>query len=133
MWNYFSGVLLRHKLAFTLALLAVTGFMVYETSKIELSYDFAKILPDDDSSYVEYVRFKKQFGEDGNVMVIGFEDKDLFRLNKINDWYRLTDSIRGIQGIKGVMSITSLYKIVKNDSLEKFEFHPLLTRAFNNQ
>ncbi len=133
MWKYFSGVLLRHKLAFTLALLAVTGFMVYETSKIELSYDFAKILPDDDSSYVEYVRFKKQFGEDGNVMVIGFEDKDLFRLNKINDWYRLTDSIRSIQGIKGVMSITSLYKIVKNDSLEKFEFVPLVSHPFTNQ
>lgn len=133
MWKYFSGVLLRNKLAFTLALLAITGFMVFETMKIELSYDFAKILPDDDSSYVEYVRFKKQFGEDGNVMVIGFADKDLFRLNKINDWYRLTDSIRGIQGIKGVMSITSLYKIVKNDSLEKFEFKPLLTRTFTNQ
>ncbi|MCZ8285189.1 MAG: patched family protein, partial [Bacteroidia bacterium] len=107
--------------------------MAYETSKIELSYDFAKILPDDDSSYVEYVRFKKQFGEDGNVMVIGFEDKDLFRLNKINDWYRLTDSIKGIQGIKGVMSLTSLYKIVKNDSLEKFEFTPLITKPFSNQ
>lgn len=133
MWKYFAGLLLRHKLAFTLALLAITGFMAFETSKIELSYDFAKILPDDDSSYVAYMKFKKQFGEDGNVMVIGFEDKDLFRLNKINDWYRLTDSIKGIQGIKGVMSVTSLYKIIKDDSLEKFQFKPLLTRAFNNQ
>ncbi|MES2134379.1 MAG: MMPL family transporter [Bacteroidota bacterium] len=133
MWKYFSGVLLRHKLAFTLSLLLVTGFMAFETMKIELSYDFAKILPDDDSSYVEYVRFKKQFGEDGNVMVIGFEDKKLFQLNKLNDWYRLTDSIKGIQGIKGVMSVTSLYKITKDDSLEKFEFKPLLTHSFNNQ
>jgi predicted RND superfamily exporter protein len=107
--------------------------MGYETMKIELSYDFAKILPDDDSSYVEYVRFKKQFGEDGNVMVIGFEDKDLFKFKKLNDWYRLTDSIKSIQGIKGVMSVTSLYKIVKIDSLEKFEFKPLLTRAFHDQ
>lgn len=133
MWKYFAGLLLRHKLAFTLALLVITGFMAFETSKIELSYDFAKILPDDDSSYVAYMKFKKQFGEDGNVMVIGFEDKDLFRLNKINDWYRLTDSIKGIQGIKGVMSVTSLYKITKDDSLERFQFKPLLTRAFNNQ
>lgn len=133
MWKYFSGILLRHKLAFTLSLLLVTGFMAYETMKIELSYDFAKILPDDDSSYVEYVRFKKQFGEDGNVMVIGFEDKKLFELNKLNDWYRLTDSVKGIQGIKGVMSVTSLYKISKDDSLEKFDFKPLLTHSFNNQ
>lgn len=133
MWKYFSGILLRHKLAFTLSLLLVTGFMAYETMKIELSYDFAKILPDDDSSYVEYVRFKKQFGEDGNVMVIGFEDKKLFELNKLNDWYRLTDSVKGIQGIKGVMSVTSLYKISKDDSLEKFDFKPLITHSFNNQ
>ena len=94
MWKYFSSILLRNKLAFTLALLLITAFMGFETSKIELSYDFAKILPDDDSSYVEYVRFKKQFGEDGNVMVIGFEDKKLFQLTKLNDWYNLTDTIK---------------------------------------
>jgi predicted RND superfamily exporter protein len=133
MWKYFSGILLRNKLAFTLALLLITAFMGFETSKIELSYDFAKILPDDDSSYVEYVRFKKQFGEDGNVMVIGFEDKQLFQLTKLNDWYNLTDTIKNIQGIKGVMSITSLFKIVKNDSLEKFEFLPVVSHPFYNQ
>ncbi len=133
MWKYFSGILLRNKLAFTLALLLITAFMGFETSKIELSYDFAKILPDDDSSYVEYVRFKKQFGEDGNVMVIGFEDKKLFQLSKLNDWYKLTDTIKNIQGIKGVMSLTSLFKIVKNDSLEKFEFLPVVNHSFYNQ
>lgn len=133
MWKYFSRILLRNKLAFTLSLLIITGFMVFETMKIELSYDFAKILPDDDSSYVEYLRFKKQFGEDGNVMVIGFEDKKLFELSKLNDWRKLTDTIKNIQGIKGVMSITSLYKITKNDSLEKFEFQPIVTHAFNDQ
>ena len=133
MWKYFSDILLRNKLAFTLALLLITAFMGFETSKIELSYDFAKILPDDDSSYVEYVRFKKQFGEDGNVMVIGFEDKQLFQLTKLNDWYKLTDTIKNIQGIKGVLSITSLFKIVKNDSLEKFEFLPVINHPFYNQ
>lgn len=133
MWKYFSGVLLRNKLAFTIGLLLVTAFMVFETLKIELSYEFAKILPDNDSSYIEYVNFKKQFGEDGNVMVIGFEDKKLFELQKINDWQKLTNDIKDIQGIKGVMSITSIFKIVKNDSLDKFEFAPIIKDPFKNQ
>ncbi len=133
MWKYFSGLLLRNKLAFTISLLIVTAFMAFETMKIELSYDFAKILPDTDSSYVEYLRFKKQFGEDGNVMVIGFEDKKLFELDKLNDWRKLTDSVKNIRGIKGVMSITSIYKIVKNDSLQKFDFVPIIKHPFYNQ
>jgi predicted RND superfamily exporter protein len=133
MWKYFAGLLLRNKLAFTLALLIISGFMTYETLKIELSYEFAKILPDNDSSYVEYLKFKKQFGEDGNVMVIGFEDKQLFKLQKINDWQKLTDTIKNIQGIKGVMSVTSIFKVVKNDSLRKFEFLPILQKPLTNQ
>lgn len=133
MWKYFSGALLRNKLAFTIGLLLVTAFMGFETSKIELSYEFAKILPDNDSSYVEYLNFKKQFGEDGNVMVIGFEDKKLFELQKINDWQKLSNDIKDIQGIKGVMSITSIFKIQKNDSLSKFEFLPIASEPFKNQ
>ncbi len=133
MWKYFAGLLLRNKLAFTLALLVVSGFMTYETLKIELSYEFAKILPDNDSSYVEYLKFKKQFGEDGNVMVIGFEDKDLFKLEKINDWQKLTNDIKNIQGIKGVMSVTSIFKVVKNDSLQKFEFLPIIEKPLSSQ
>lgn len=133
MWKYFSSVLLRNKLIFTISLLAITAFMVFETLKIELSYEFAKILPDDDSSYVEYLNFKKQFGEDGNVMVIGFKDQNLFQLQKINDWQKLTTDIKNIQGIKGVMSITSIFKVVKNDSLNKFEFLPIIQDPFKNQ
>lgn len=134
MWKKFSILLLRNKLAFTLVLLLGTVFMGYETSKIELSYDFAQILPDTDSTYIEYQQFKKQFGEDGNVMVIGFEDKNLFQLQKFNDWRKLGDDIKAIKGIKDVMSIPTIYNVVKNDSLQKLNFvkvldKPLITQA----
>ena len=79
MWKYFSGILLRNKLAFTIGVLLLTVFMGYEASKMQLSYEFAKILPDTDSTFIEYQNFKKKFGEDGNVMVMGFADKDLFQ------------------------------------------------------
>src|ERR1700741_1354339 len=98
MWKYFSGLLLRNKLAFTSVILLVTVFMAYKTSRIELSYEFAKILPDNDPTFIEYQNFKHQFGEDGNLMVIGIEDKNFFQLQKFNDWFKLSKDIKNIQG-----------------------------------
>ena len=133
MWKYFSSLLLRNKAIFTTVVLLITVFMGWETSRVELSYDFAQILPDNDSTFIQYQNFKKQFGEDGNVMVIGFEDKNLFEYEKFNDWYKLSRTIKNIQGIKDLMSIPTTYKIVKNDSLEKFDFVPLIQHPIKNQ
>jgi uncharacterized protein len=133
MWKYFAGLLLRNKIIFTVIVLGMTVFMGYKTSKTELSYDFAKILPDDDSSYIEYQNFKKYFGEDGNVMVIGFEDKNLFDYQKLSAWYKLSKKIKNIQGIKDLMSVPTVFKFIKNDSLQKFEFIPLIKGEIDNQ
>lgn len=133
MWKNFSALLLRNKLAFTIVLLLGTAFMGYETAQIELSYEFAKILPDDDSTYIEYQEFKKKFGEDGNVMVIGFKDKNLFQLEKFNDWYKLGNDIKNIKGIKEIMSIPTIYNVVRNDSLQKLDFLKILDNPVKTQ
>ncbi|MGZ4037551.1 MAG: efflux RND transporter permease subunit, partial [Bacteroidia bacterium] len=126
MWKYFSAVLLRNKLAFTIAILLVTVFMAMQAFHIEKSYEFPKILPDDDSTYMDYMDFKKQFGEDGNIMVVGFEDKDLFKVDKFNDLSALCKKIKTISGIKEVMSIATIYTAVRNDSLQKFDMVPVV-------
>ncbi len=133
MWKYFSGILLRNKIVFTTVVLLITAFMGYETSRVELSYDFAQILPNTDSTFIEYQNFKKYFGEDGNVMVMGFEDKNLFEYEKFKDWHELSKTIKNMQGIKDLMSVPTVFKFVKNDSLEKFEFIPLINGPIKNQ
>ena len=133
MWKYFSGILLRNKAVFTTVIMLITAFMGYKTSQVELSYDFAQILPNTDSTFIEYQNFKKLFGEDGNVMVMGFEDKNLFEYEKFKDWYELSNTIKKIQGIKDLMSVPTIFKFVKNDSLEKFEFVPLIKHPIKNQ
>jgi hypothetical protein len=133
MWKYFSGILLRNKLAFTIGVLLLTVFMGYEASKMQLSYEFAKILPDTDSTFIEYQNFKKKFGEDGNVMVMGFADKDLFQFEKSKDWTKLNNDLKNIQGVKAIMSLPTAYRLVKNDSLEKFDFVPLIQNPITSQ
>ncbi len=133
MWKYFSGLLLRNKAIFTTVVLLISAIMGYQTSKVELSYDFAQILPDTDSTFIEYQNFKKYFGEDGNVMVMGFEDKNLFQYQKFNDWYELSKTIKNIQGIKDLMSVPTTFKFMLNDSLQRFDFVPLIKHPIKNQ
>lgn len=133
MWSKFSSLLLRNRTAFTAVVIAITIFMGFEAYKMELSYEFAKILPEDDPTFIEYQKFKKQFGEDGNVMVLGFQDKEFFTLNKFNDWYHLSKAIKIISGIKEVLSVPTAYKLVRNDSLSKFDFVPLIVKIPRTQ
>ena len=74
---------------------------------------------------IVYENFKKQFGEDGTVLFIGIQDKNLFTLDKFNDWFDLSNKIRKIQGVEEVLSNTCLYRLQKNDSIKKFEFKPI--------
>jgi predicted RND superfamily exporter protein len=133
MWKVFSGILLRNKLSFSLVIGLLTIFMGYEASRMELSYEFAKILPDNDSTFIEYQSFKKQFGEDGNVMVLGFADSNLFQFQKFKDWHQLSKDLKAIQGVKDILSIPTVYKIVKNDSLSKFDFVPVINNPIASQ
>ncbi|MES2397048.1 MAG: MMPL family transporter, partial [Bacteroidota bacterium] len=133
MFRFFANKILRNKITFVIILGLITIFMGYRASKIQLSYDFAKVLPDDDVTYIEYENFKKMFGEDGNVMVVGLKDTNLYELEKFNDWFTLSDNIKNISGIKDVMSVTKLYNIHRNDSLGKFDFTPVLSKAPRTQ
>ena len=107
--------------------------MAYQALHMELSYEFAKILPDNDSTFIQYQEFKKQFGEDGNVMVIGFEDKNLYEFNKFRDWHLLSQEVKEIQGVRDLISVSTVYNLKANDSLQKFEFIPVVPKVVRDQ
>ena len=128
MWNKIAAHIIRFRLVWVALVLVSTIFMAYEASKIELSYQFARILPSSDPVEKEYQDFRKLFGEDGSVMVIGWQDPKIFELNRFRDWCKLSQKIKGTYGIKNVLSIANLQKVVKNDSLRRFEFEPALKK-----
>jgi len=133
MWGAIARIILRNRIVILLILLAITIFMGWQASKIELSYQFAKPLPQDDQAMLDYNSFKKMFGEDGNVMVIGLQDSNLFELSKFNYYYDLVNDIKQTNGIKQVLSVSNLYNIYKNDSLKKFQFLQIINKKPNSQ
>jgi hypothetical protein len=107
--------------------------MSWQATKIELTYEYPRILPSDDPTWIDYDNFKKMFGEDGSVMVIGLQDSNLYELNKFNDWYKLSEDIKKIEGIKELLSVAKLYNIQRNDSLSRFDFVPVMSRMPQTQ
>jgi predicted RND superfamily exporter protein len=133
MWNKIATCIIRYRLLWVALVLVSTAFMAYEASKIELSYNFARILPSSDPVEKEYQDFRKLFGEDGSVMVIGWQDPQLFEINKFRDWCKLSQQIRETEGIKNVLSLANVYKIVRNDSLTQFDFAPVIRQVPSTQ
>lgn len=122
MWKFIAHSILKNRIAYLVVLGLITVFFAFESSKIQLSYQFARTLPQTDSALIEYDDFLKRYGQDGTVMVIGFENSDVFELNTFNQWDRLYKQIKGIDGVKNVLCATNLYAIQRNDSLQKFDF-----------
>src|SRR6185436_11711531 len=133
MFLFISKFILRNRIPLLIFMGVVTVFFGYEATKIQLSYDFAKVLPETDKYFREYEKFKQQFGEDGSVLVIGVQDKDFFKLKKFNEWFTLGNEIKNIDGIEAVVSAANIYNITKNEEEKKFDLKPLVTHPLSSQ
>ncbi len=133
MWTYLVRIILRNRLGNLIIIALITAFMAYKCFDVQLSYEMAKMLPDSDSTSIEYNNFREKFGEDGSVLFVAIQDDKLFNLDEFNDWYDLTYRIKDIDGVEEVISIAKIYSLTKNDSLKKFELNPIITEKPKTQ
>lgn len=129
MWQLISRFILRNRVLLLIATGILTLFMLWFATRTELSHDFAKVIPSDDSDYIEYLKFKEEFGEDGNVLIIGFEHNNFFRKDIYKGIYVLTEVIKTLEGVEQVISISHLYQLKKNEVLNRFDFE-MISPAF---
>jgi uncharacterized protein len=127
MWRTISSIILRNRPVILLIIAAITIFLGFKAKDVKMSYQQSRMLPSTDYASVDYDDFKKMFGEDGNVMVIGVTNPDIFKLDEFNAWFDLGNDIRRINGIEEVASIARAINVIKNDSLHKFEFLPVVS------
>ena len=133
MWENSARIILRQRIAILIIIGLLTALMGYYSRFAEIRYDFAKMLPSDDSTFIEYENFKKLFGEDGNVLFAGITDKELYQLDHFNAWYDLGEKMKQLEGVEEVVSVARLYNLTRNDSLKKFDFLPILNRKPQSQ
>jgi predicted RND superfamily exporter protein len=133
MWQLFGTFIIRNRFWLLILIGVLTLFSVYETTKVQLTYDFAKVIPNDDTDYIAYMDFKKMFGEDGNVLVVGVQNEQLFQKDFFNDWYKLSADVERIEGVEKVVSLGNIYSLGKNDEKHQLELKPLLNKPFSTQ
>jgi hypothetical protein len=121
MWQKLGSFVLRYRIPLLVFLLASTAFMGYHASKIEMSYEFSRAIPTNNSKYKDYIAFKKQFGEDGNLFVVGIQSDKLFEKDIFNDYAILSAQLKKVTGVDNLLSVPGAVNLVKNDSTEKLQ------------
>ncbi|MCU0443060.1 MAG: MMPL family transporter [Bacteroidia bacterium] len=129
MWQKLGTFILRNRLWLLIALGVLTAAAGYEATKVQMQYDFAKAVPADDPDFVNYLAFKKTFGEDGSVLVVGIQTDRLFEQSFFNEWVNLTNQVKAIDGVEQILSLGNLYVLQKNDSLQSFKLAPIVKGA----
>lgn len=133
MWERIGTFVLRNRLKCLVALGLLAAFFGYHAGRVQLTYDFAKVIPADDPDLVDYLKFKQTFGEDGNILLAGVQTDKLFTKDFFNAWYRLSNEIERIEGVEKVVSLSKIYTLQRNDKKQKLELVPVLTHELNSQ
>ena len=128
-----SRIILRNRIFIIVLISVITALMAFEAQSVKLSYDNSSLLSETDSVMIEYRSFKKQYGEDGNVLMVGIKTPDIFRYDQFVAWYDLGNSIRAIDGVQDVISITRGINLIKNEVIHQFDYAPLVIRRPKTQ
>jgi len=125
MWHDIAAFIIKFRIALLIILLASTGIMGYFAAQVKISYDFTSAVPTDNPKYIEYQNFRKQFGEDGNLMVIGIQTKDFFSPDFFHDYAILARDIDSVPSVENVLSIPWAFTLDKDTVTQKLKARPI--------
>jgi uncharacterized protein len=121
MWERLGQFILKYRLPLLLILAIITAMMGYWASKVRLSYEGARAIPVDHPKYKAYQEFRKKFGEDGNLLVIGIQTDKLFEKKLFNNYALLQRNLKTHDGVEDVIAVTSAVNLVKQPETEKLK------------
>ncbi|RYY42604.1 MAG: RND transporter, partial [Chitinophagaceae bacterium] len=121
MWKSLAKFVLKNKVLLLVLLTLTTAVMGFFASKIKLSYEFARAIPTDNPKYKDYQDFKATFGDDGNTMVIGTVQKDLFTLENFEAYRKLNNDIKKVRAVEDVLSVPGAINLQKDSLGERLQ------------
>ncbi|MBC7934636.1 MAG: MMPL family transporter [Rhizobacter sp.] len=121
MWKSLAKFVLKNRMLLLILLIISTGVMGYFASKIKLSYEFARAIPTDNPKYKDYQDFKAIFGDDGNTMVIGIVQKELFTLKNFEAYRKLNADLKRVRAVEDVVSVPGAINLQKDSVGERLQ------------
>lgn len=121
MWDRFSSFILRQRYFIIVIVVLFTAVFGYWSRTVKMSYELAQVLPSTDSTLIEFENFKRQFGQDGSIMVIGVKDPQLYTVDKFNQWIDLSSRLQKVEGIDNVVSMANIFELQKDSEAKQFK------------
>ena len=133
MWVKLSRLILKNRILILILIFLLTIFMAYRGSHVEMSYQYAQLLPKKDSAFTDYEHFIKLFGEEGNLVVAGIEDSNFFKLQHFKKWQELNTDLKKIDGVENIISTSDAYNLKKNKKQHKFNLEKIFPENITSQ
>jgi uncharacterized protein len=129
-WEYIARLILTYRVTILIAIIAITIFLGFQWRNLSMTYTEANLLPKKHIVNQQYDDFLSKFGEEGNLIVIGFKDPNFFTPKAFAEWNELMSGLKLSNSVELVVSISDLKKLQKDTLAKKFELVPLIQ---NNQ
>ncbi|HRW97912.1 MAG TPA: efflux RND transporter permease subunit [Cyclobacteriaceae bacterium] len=126
MWTRLAHFVIKYRLPLVILIGIITAFMGYHARKAEMSYDFRSTVPANDPDQVFLTEFRKQFGEDGNIVAVGLKDSSIYEYANFEKLRKFCVAVKGMTGVNDVISLPLIKQIEKDTAKTQF----ILTDVF---
>jgi len=132
-WSAVARFILRNRTVILIVIVAITVFFAMQWKHMRFTYTEANLLPDDHELNIEYDAFLNQFGEEGNLIVLGVKDSTLFTPAKFYAWNKLSEDIGKAEEVELTLSIGDLQKLEKRTDSIGFHLVPFIKDSILDQ
>lgn len=128
-WEWIARVILKNRITILIIIAIITIFLGLQWKNLGMTYTEANLLPKKHIVNRQYQDFLDKFGEEGNLIVIGFKDKTFFTPEAYAAWNELMTGLKNSKEVDLVVSLNDLKKLQKDTIAEKFELVPLIDQS----
>lgn len=125
-WEKLARIILKNRVGILGAIVAITIFLALQWKNLGMTYTEANLLPKKHIVNRQYTDFLNKFGEEGNLIVIGFKDDRFFTPKAYAAWNELMTGLKNAKEVELVVSLNDLKKLEKDTIGEKFQLVPLI-------
>ncbi len=119
-WEKIARLVLKNRIVILGIIIAITLFLGYQWKNLSMTYSEANLLPKQHLANQQYDAFLKKFGEEGNLIVIGFNDDKMFTPKAFAAWNKLMLDFKKSKEISFVVAINNLKVLEKDTVHQKF-------------
>ena len=133
MWKQTGRFILKYRVLLLVIITLLTAVAAYWASQVGLSYEFSRAIPTNHPVNIAYQQFKKKYGEDGNMLVIGIKTDRFFSEQLFNAYQQLQEGLKKVPGVEDVISVPTAINLVKDAASEKLTVKRIFPGGTLNQ